>query len=89
MTAELTTGGEVDFELGEWLDVEQMAKAKSRERLTGGPGAVATQPLQRRDMSAADGGRARTAARTMTGEIADQSGECKLIAADDFLEGTG
>src|SRR2546422_10709287 len=27
--------------------------------------------------------------RTMTGEIADQSAECKLIAADDFLEGTG
>src|SRR4030095_9926487 len=27
--------------------------------------------------------------RTMTGEIADQSAECKLIAPDDFLEGTG
>ena len=26
--------------------------------------------------------------RTMTGEIADQSAECKLIAPDDFLEGT-
>jgi hypothetical protein len=25
----------------------------------------------------------------MTGEIADQSAECKLIAPDDFLEGTG
>jgi homeodomain-containing protein len=24
----------------------------------------------------------------MTGEIADQSAECKLIAPDDFLEGT-
>jgi hypothetical protein len=27
--------------------------------------------------------------RTMTGHIADQLPECKLIAADDFLEGTG
>jgi hypothetical protein len=30
----LLAGGELDFELGEWLHGEQMAKAKTRERLT-------------------------------------------------------